>query len=199
MNREEVIKVLTVLQTAYPAFYRGQTDQQAWNAIDLWANQFANDSYDIVSSAVSSMISTRTSGYPPNIGEIKAVIYRLTTPKQLTPQEAWSMVYRIIGMGIYHADEEWEKLPDQVKNAITPVQIREWAMDENFNEGVAASNFMKSFQISQKREQELAMIPENVKALLRSVGKAPGLEAGHGMERSALPEEGRKQIPQQEG
>ena len=109
------------------------------------------------------------------------------------------MVYRIIGMGIYHADEEWEKLPDQVKNAISPVQIREWAMDENFNEGVAASNFMKSFQISQKREQELAMIPENVKALLRSIGKAPELEAGHGMERSALPEEGRKQIPQQEG
>lgn len=176
MNRAETTRILAILETAYPAFYRGQNAEQRKNAIDLWTQLFDTDSYQVVLASVHSMISTRTSGYPPTVGEIKDVMHTLTTPKEMTPMEAWGYVYRAIRRGVYYAEEDWEKMPPQVKNAVTPVQIRAWAMDEDFNEGVASSNFMRSYQTMQKRQTEWEKVPQSVKDLLS--GKTSDLRVG---------------------
>ena len=165
MTREEVIKVLAVLQTAYPMFYRNQNPEQTRNTVTLWSNMFKDKDFALVSAAVNALIATRTDNYPPSIGAVNAMVLTITE-KELTPLEAWGHVRKAIRNGIYGAEDEWERLPDAVKEAISPSQIRAWASDEDFNEGVASSNFMKSFAARQKNSREYKMLPADIQNLM---------------------------------
>lgn len=166
MNREEVVRVLAVLQTAYPMFYRGQNPQQARDTVNLWVSMFGDKDYELVMSAVKSLIATRTETYPPNIGAVNEMIQKLTAP-EMTPVEAWGYVRRALRNGAYGAEDEWARLPEMVQRAITPDQIRAWATDDEFNEGVASSNFMRSYLAKNKSVREERMMPAEIQKMLQ--------------------------------
>lgn len=175
MNRNETLTVLGTLQAAYPNFYRGVSRDQLETTIRLWEEMFHDKDYDIVSSAVKALISTRTETFPPTIGSVNEMILKLTVP-ELTPMEAWGYVRIALNNGIYGYKEEWDRLPKEVQLAITPDQIHAWAMDEEFNEGVASSNFMRSFVARQKNEREMRMIPDRIKQLAIGVAERLSIE-----------------------
>lgn len=75
MNREEAIKILSLLKAAYPNAYKGMTKTEANGVIGIWELQFREMPYDIVVIALNKAIST--SVYPPTISEIKAKIQAL--------------------------------------------------------------------------------------------------------------------------
>lgn len=168
MTREEVIKILSVLQTAYPMFYRNQTQEQIRSVVNLWEQMFKDREYEIVSGAVNALIATRTETYPPTIGSVNEMISKMTEP-EITPMEAWSYVRRALRNGIYDAEYEWSRLPDGVRESITPDQIRAWAMDEEFNEGVASSNFMRSYTARDKNRRQYNMLPADIQKLMLAV------------------------------
>ena len=72
MTREDTIKVLAILKAAYPASYRNMTKDEANGTVNIWATQFANIPYEVVSIAVNKLISTNT--FPPSISEVKEKI-----------------------------------------------------------------------------------------------------------------------------
>ena len=80
------------------------------------------------------------------------------------------MVRKAISNGIYGSRQEWERFPDSVRAAVTPDQIRSWAMDDHFNEGVASSGFMRSYRDVKERMQRDRMITENVRPLIPQAG-----------------------------
>lgn len=166
MTREEVVKILTVLQTAYPLFYRSQSNEQLRDTVQLWQTMFADKDYRIVESAVRGLIATRMETYPPTIGSVNEMIQKLTNP-EMTEMEAWGYVRKALMNGAYGYKAEWEALPEVVKSAITPDQIHAWATDENFNEEVASSNFMRSFKARQKNNRETDMLPMNLQDMVR--------------------------------
>lgn len=165
MDRKEVLYILGTLQTAYPSFYRGQTKEQLEATVRLWERQFADKDYKLVCAAVEALISTRTETYPPNIGTVNEMISKMTDP-EITPMEAWGYVRKALQNGIYGAEYEWERMPDSVKASITPEQIRAWATDEYFNEGVASSNYMRSYAARDKNRRQLTMLPADVQKLI---------------------------------
>ena len=165
MNRKEVLYILGILQTAYPGFYRGQSKEQLEATVRLWERQFAGKDYKLVCAAVEALISTRTETYPPNIGAVNEMISKMADP-EITPMEAWGYVRRAMQNGIYGAEYEWECLPESVKASITPEQIRAWAMDEDFNEGVASSNYMRSYAARDKNRRQLTMLTNDVQKLI---------------------------------
>ena len=171
MTRDETIAIMGILKTAYPSFYRDMTRETALQAIALWTEMFANDRADIVTAAVKTLIKTRKEGYPPTVGEVSEVIRELKDGKGMTEQEAWSLVEKACTRGIYDYEEEFYKLPPVVQKAVgSPLMIREWAlMDASTVKSVVASNFQRSFRVMQRREEELAMLPEDVKAMLGGV------------------------------
>lgn len=162
MNREEVVKVLAVLQTAYPAFYRQETKDRIESTIALWCVHFKDKEYRIVSAAVNALIATKVDGYPPTIGAVNAMIQKLTH-SEMTEQEAWGFVRKAISNSLYNSRDEWERLPEEVKRAVTPDQLRTWALDMDFNESVASSNFMRSYRARSESERQRSMIPLEVK------------------------------------
>lgn len=71
MTQGETLKIMAVLQATYPNFYRGMTRQDAEGVVALWADMFAEDSYNTVAAAVRAFIASDSKGFPPVVGQIK--------------------------------------------------------------------------------------------------------------------------------
>ena len=180
MNKRDTAGVMALLQTAYPAYYAKQTDRQRMEAVNLWAELFADDPAQAVYAAVKAIIVTG-GAFPPSIGEIKNKMHDLTAPATLSETEAWALVSKAIRNGIYGYQEEYDKLPPTVRAAVgRPEQLKEWAMmDAGETESVVASNFMRGYRTVQKRDRETAMIPESVRTLISGVTQAMLPEGEH--------------------
>jgi uncharacterized protein (UPF0335 family) len=169
MDKFETTSILAVLKAAYPKFYQGPSLEEANSIVNLWAEMFADDPAEIVATAVKAMIASRNSNFPPNIGEVKEQIRKLTTPDSMTEQEAWSKIYKAIVNTGYDSKAEFDKLPKSLQRLVgSPQQLFEWSMmDVTTVQSVVASNVMRSFRAIQAQEQEQAKLPQSVKRFLQ--------------------------------
>lgn len=178
MNLAQTKLVLGTLYAAFPAFYRGMKPEATDGISKLWQEMFADDPYDLVAAAVKALIATKVEGYPPTIGAVKEQIVKLTMTTGITEQQAWALVSKACENGYYNYQKEFDKLPPEVQRAVgRPEQLKEWStMSADTVQSVVASNFMRSFRASQTRQKELAMIPEDVRSILKL---AAGGEENH--------------------
>ena len=84
MTRQEALKILSILRAAFPNSYRNIDAETASATANIWATQFANIPYEVVSIAVNKIISVNT--FPPSIAEVFEKIRSLYW-------EAWQMLY----------------------------------------------------------------------------------------------------------
>lgn len=171
MNSTETTMVLSVLQAAYPAFYKDFSVDEMRKVVSLWTDMFATDNFRTVMVAVQALISTKTEGIPPTIGAVKEQLRKITAPNEMSEQEAWALVSKACQNGYYHSVEEFEKLPEVIQRSIGgPEQLKAWAqMDAATVESVVASNFMRTFKAKQKQQKELEMMPTEVKNYMAAV------------------------------
>lgn len=168
MDREQIKHLMAVIYAAYPNYYRRASPQDRADAVDLWTTMFSEDSPELVAGAVKAFIASDEKGFPPVIGQIKAKIRDIRTPKQLPETAAWAVMQKALKNSGYHAREEYEKLPDEIKACVTPELMRDWAMDMNGSEQVIASNFMRSYRAAVARKQQLDALPADVRNLIDS-------------------------------
>lgn len=199
MTRDETRKILAVLRSAYPTFYKGFSIPELSGIVDLWAEMFKDDPAEVVSYAVKSMIASRTNNFPPNIGEVKAQISKLQHPNELTELEAWQLVEKALRNAAYGAAEEFAKLPERVQRLVgSPDQLRAWSMmDAETVSSVVASNFQRSFKVKTKSDREYEALPGDVKAFLLETANMLAMDAPK--EEPAMleapPEEKRETVP----
>ena len=181
MTIQETSAIMDILAAAYPQFYKNVPDEDRWNAAQLWADIFADDALNVVASAVKWLISSDTKGYPPVPGQVKEKIREMQSPDEISEMEAWSKVRRAISNSAYHATEEWERLPEEVKRVVSPSDLRVWALaDVEGIDTVVQSNFMRSYRARQQRAREYAVLPADVRAVLEGVAKRLSLEEKRG-------------------
>lgn len=168
MERIDVIKLMTILQTAYPQFYARKSKEELNDAVNLYMDMFADEPAEVVGMAVKALIKTRVSNWPPSIGEINEKIMQITQPVEATEMEAWGMVLKAIRNSSYNSAEEFEKLPAVVQRVVgDPSQLREWAlMDSDTVNSVVASNFQRSYKARAKNERDYLALPSSVKSFM---------------------------------
>lgn len=89
----------------------------------------------------------------------------------MTEQEAWGLVANALKNSAYHSEQEFAKLPPEIQSVIhDPAQLKAWAIDDNFNESVVSSNFMRSYRARAASIREFKALPEDVKRLAISYG-----------------------------
>ena len=181
MNQLETMKIMAVIETAYPRFYAQKTAEDRENAVKLWTQVFAEDPYNVVSMAVMALI--KTSPYPPQPSDVNAKIQQITQPEEMTEMEVWSLVLKAIGNSNYNSGEEFNKLPPVLQRLVgAPSQLREWAaMDSETLNSVVASNFQRSYKVRAKNERDYLALPSSVKTFMASLTegmKMPGLPEG---------------------
>jgi len=170
MNREETMKIMEILSIAYPQFYRNNTPDQMKKAVILWNEMFADDPFQVVAAAVKALIATKANSFPPSIGEVKEQMFSLTST-ELNEGSAWALVLKACSNGIYHYQEEFDNLPEEVQAAVgSAAQIHEWSMiDSATLQSVIASNFMRSYKAHLSRKKANTMLPGDIRQMISGV------------------------------
>lgn len=178
MTYDETLKIFAVMKANYSNFFKNMSRIDAEAQVSLWTEMFEDTPYELVGLAVKSFIATDVEGYPPNVGRIKKEIAKLTQKEQMTEQEAVAMILKATRNGLYHAKEEFEKLPPVLQRlAGSPEQIKSWAMmSEHELQTVVASNLMRSYKVIAKREEEHQALPSSIKNLLEQASEKLKIE-----------------------
>lgn len=178
MTREETLKIFAVMKANYPNFYKGMTRTDAEAQVALWCEMFADETYQLVGAALKSYIATDETGYPPNVGKIKANIRKLTQREELTEQEAVNMVLKACTNSTYNAKSEFDKLPPTLQRLVgSPGQLKEWAaMESDVVNSVVASNLMRSYKVVVEREKQQQALPSSLKNLFIGTAETMRLE-----------------------
>lgn len=177
MTREETTNLLMMIQAAYPNFNPPNKSV----AVNTWCAMLQEYDYKAVQAGLKAYIANDTKGFPPAIGQIISKIHDMVDEPSMNELEAWSIVSKSIRNGAYNSVEEFEKFPDDIKKAIgSPTQIRTWSIDENYNEQVASSNFMRSYRQVVTTRKEFNKLPGDVKSLIENTkDKMPKLQSAN--------------------
>ena len=166
MTREETVKIMRIICDSYPNYKPTNLSE----IVDVWCMMLSDYTYDEVSIALKAYITSNTSGFAPAIGQLIEMIKTITEGQELNDMEAWAIVSKAIRNSAYNSVEEFAKLPSLVQKAVgLPDQLRQWALDENFNEQVASSNFMRCYRAELNRQQEIARMPSKVRQLIQNM------------------------------
>lgn len=163
MNVTEAKKIIASMIVSYSNYKPTDVDYAA----TIWADMLSEYTYEQVDSALRSFIMSDKSGFAPSIGQLVEKIHTMTQPQKLNEMEAWSLVSKAIRNSGYNSTEEFAKLPPLVQKAVgLPSQLRTWALDENYNEEVVSSNFIKCYRNEIAKQRELQKMPQSVRNLI---------------------------------
>lgn len=168
MTRDETIKILMVIQAAYPNYK--PPDKTV--AVNVWAEMMSDIPYEQVSAAVKAYIQTDKNGFAPGIGDIREKAQMLFgEDAEINETEAWSLVLKAIRRSTYYSDEEFAKLPPVIQRSVSsPRQLREWATLEDVDGKtltVIQSNFQRTFRTEQQKERERNKLSQDVLKLMK--------------------------------
>lgn len=177
LTTNEATKLIRIISTAFPS-YRPQYDDDMLNdAIELWTMMFAQDDFRVVSAAVKSYIENGSNKFAPSIGEIREIMNSVNAEGELSDAEAWNMVLTALKNGTYRAQEEFDKLPEDIQRAIgSPAYLRELASSDDFNASVESSNFYKNYRAVKNRRQQAESLPENIREALKQGNSSTMIE-----------------------
>ena len=165
MTREETVKIIRIMVDSYPNYKPNNISE----TVDVWHMMLSEYTYEQISVALKAYILSDTSGFAPSIGQLVDKIKTVTIPQELNEMEAWSLVSKAISNSGYNSIEEYAKLPTLVQKAVgLPDQLRTWALDENYNEQVVSSNFMRCYRNEVEREKKILSMPKDVQVLLQN-------------------------------
>lgn len=168
MTRDETVTIIRAIKASYPTFKPDNISE----TVDVWHMMLDDQDYRAVSMALKSYIRSNNSGFAPSIGQLMEYVNNISTPDEMTGMQAWAMVRKAIRNSSYNSLSEFAKLPETIQKALgSPDQLRSMAIDENFNENVASSNFMRSYAVIVNREKELRKMSPDVLQLIETVNR----------------------------
>lgn len=169
MKREETVKVIRIICDCYPNYKPNNLSE----TVDVWNMMLSDYTYEQISLALKAYILTDTNGFAPSIGQLVDRVNAFSQPQELNELEAWSLVYKAIRNSAYNSEYEFSMLPEVVRKAVgTPNQLRTWSMDENFNEQVVSSHFIRCYRSEVAKDRDFRKMPANIQSLISNNSKA---------------------------
>lgn len=153
------------MRASYPRFYQTtQSNEDANTIINLWHEIFKDDNATLVKKAVLALINKLE--FPPTIADIRKEMECLfeTATNEPTAIEEYNAIRKAIKNSIYYSVENFEKLPEIAKQFVgSPMQLREWAMSDDFNEEVLRGQFLKQYDSLKERKKHKQLLNSNPK------------------------------------
>lgn len=164
MTREEIKKLLAVIGASYPNFK--PEDKTA--TVEAWHFLLGDKSYNDVQMAFKTFVlSGEGKGFAPSPDQLVAMTNRASELSVMGEAQAWAMVRAALGRSTYYSEEEYAKLPPLIQKAVGSAgQLKAWAMDDDFNESVISSNFMRNYRTVVERDKQTAYLPPEARERL---------------------------------
>ena len=160
MTKQEFSVIVKAIKAVYPNMLPDD------GAKDVWFAMLSDLPYrQVATSLQAHMMSSK---YPPTIADLRED----HVPKEMSELEAWAMVRKAIRNGSYGAEEEFEKLPPIVQQAVgAPSNLRQWAATDSDMIETVEAHFLKAFRAQQDRAKHDALISPAVKNLIAEIGQ----------------------------
>ena len=167
MEREEFKTLVKGMKAVYaqPTFIPDQ------NAFNVWYELLKDLPYKQVNAAIQKHMVTER--FPPTIADLREKSAEIVEQKtgRMSELEAWAHVRKAIGNSLYHAEEEFERLPEACRIAVgNPNNLREWGqMDSEQVETVEQSHFIRNYRAAEKRISNDRKIPASVMTMITEI------------------------------
>lgn len=162
MTRDETKKILYIMTTIWTNY----NPKLSSDFVDVWHEMIGDMDFRLAAAALKAYAQRDRSGFAPSVGQLRGVAVDLTKGQEITDAEAWNLVVKAVSRSSYYAEEEFDKLPEQVQKAVGgPDTLRSWAMSEedlNFARGA----FLRSFQTEQARSRDRSQMSGDLLALI---------------------------------
>lgn len=138
--------------------------------MEMWYSLLSDLPYEVASASLKNHM--QTSNKIPTPADIRAGAVKLTQKDSMNANEAWALVSKAIRNSTYNSEKEYAKLPTIVQKAVGDAsRLRQMAMDEDYNEAVQQSLFIKTYAIEQQREEQRRQISPDLLKLTQEVTK----------------------------
>ena len=162
MDKKQTIQMMGLIRASYTKYYAVASEQEIDDIVMLWFTMLKEHDFLLVGQAVKAVIATNK--FPPTVAEVIEKINDLKFGESMSELQAWAYISKAIRNSTYHAQEEWEKLPEQLRTIVTPYLLKSWAgMDGEDAETVLQSNFMRIFRAKTERQKQYTALPQSVK------------------------------------
>lgn len=168
MTIKDARKLIAVFMVTYPNYKPIDTELAA----ATWADAMSEYTYEQVSVALKMYLKTSTSGFAPTPGQLIEKIQVVTQPELLSETEAWAIVRSSLSRCGYYSVEEFEKFPPIIQKAVgSPSQLRVWALDQDYNEGVVSAQFGRVYRALAEKQKDFDKMPSNIQHRIEDVNK----------------------------
>lgn len=168
MTIKDARKLIAVFMVTYPNYKPIDTELAA----STWADALSEYTYEQVSVALKMYLKTSTSGFAPTPGQLIDKIQVVTQPELLSETEAWSIVRNSLSRCGYYSAEEFEKFPPIIQKAVgSPSQLRVWALDPDYNEGVVSAQFGRVYRALAEKQKDFDKMPSDIQHRIDDVNK----------------------------
>lgn len=178
MEREDIKKLLFILQQAYPSTYKNMSNDEKREQIDFYLVMFGAYEIQIVMLALKNYI--KENQYPPTVAGIIEQIRLLTNED--TDSELWNLVANACKNGYYNFQKEFNRLPKVCQMWLgSPEALRELSLlKAEILNTVTRGQFLKSVQEIKKQNEARTCLPNELKELIekREVDKQYKLTCG---------------------
>ena len=161
MSKDEFGKIVLALKSVYNAPNFLSTEQ----GIAIWYEVLKDLDYQQCYGAVVAYMSSEDK--VPTPASIRKKLAECTQTG-MNETQAWALVSRALRNGTYGAQEEFDKLPESVKQVVgSPEQLHNWATaDEKTVETVIASNFQRAYRNVTERQQKIDLLPQQIQGFM---------------------------------
>lgn len=169
MTREETVKIVRMAYSNNPNI---KVPNNISDIVDSWSYTLKEFDYNDIAMALVAYNRTDMSGFLPTPAKLISMLQKITKPQELSEMEAWSLVKKAISNSAYDYVEEFHKLPPIIQKCVgSAYQLKCWALDEDFNEQVASSNFARSYRVMVARQEEYMKMPQEIREVISTVSK----------------------------
>jgi hypothetical protein len=166
MTLLETVDFLGLVNAYYPTWNPSVGREMIAKA---WHADLQSYSVDEINTAFSIYRSQGNQFPPAQPGVLTSLVVDAVS-EELSELEAWNLVAKACRNGIYHAEEEFAKLPEEVQKAVgTPGQLTEWATAPPDQSTIKQSNFLRSYRGVMERKRKDAKIPKDVRSRLEKI------------------------------
>lgn len=165
MTKEGIQKCIRLLTVTYPNTYKQFSEDEFKDLFQVWGIQFRNCDDITVWSALNQCLDRE---FPPSFGEIKS---RLLSGERASDEELWALLLKAGRNGIYGSQEEWEKLPEDLRRIVTPGTIREIALAGNEDLRFIKRDIIREYRVYEEKRNETMMLGMSDRRLLPGDGK----------------------------
>ena len=153
MTLEETVRILAAIAIVYPSI----RDRDSELLAQIWHQVFAAVPYAEVNQALGAFFASDTRGFPPTPGAVNAFVRKARQMNEPSENEVWARVIKAASRGTYNSREEFEKLPEDIREIVgSPRMLYEWAqMDPNELNAVIAPGFKRSWRARQDLRREV--------------------------------------------